>query len=49
MSKDFLTHARRNPDYRKDRVRDFRDVEIRPGIDVVREQAKRCMGCGIPF
>ena len=49
MLKDFLNIPRRNPEYRKERASDFRDVEIRPEAKVVMEQARRCMSCGIPF
>lgn len=49
MSKEFLEIPRRNPEYRKERTRDFCDVEIRPDAQTVKMQAKRCMGCGVPF
>lgn len=49
MSKNFLQITRRNSEYRKERISDFKDVEIRPNADAVMEQSKRCMNCGIPF
>lgn len=49
MPKEFLTVKRRDPQYRESRTADYRDVEIRPDAATVREQSKRCMGCGIPF
>jgi glutamate synthase (NADPH/NADH) small chain len=47
----FLEIARRDPDERDvaDRVRDFAAIERRLPLLVVREQARRCMGCGVPF
>lgn len=49
MLKDFLQIPRRNPQYRAGRTEDFKDVEIRPSREIVAEQSKRCMGCGIAF
>src|SRR5436190_18899923 len=45
----FLEHARAEPHRRPiaERLRDWREVE-HVG-DVVREQAGRCMDCGVPF
>lgn len=47
----FLELARRDPDEREvaERVRDFRAIERRLPVLSVREQARRCMGCGVPF
>jgi glutamate synthase (NADPH/NADH) small chain len=52
MSKrGFLEIARRYPDERDagERVRDFAAIERRLPILEVRAQARRCMGCGVPF
>jgi len=47
----FLDIARRDPDERDivERVRDFAAIEKRLPVIAVREQARRCMGCGVPF
>jgi glutamate synthase (NADPH/NADH) small chain len=47
----FLQIQRRVQPYRPVEVRrsDYRDVNTRPAPDLVREQARRCMGCGVPF
>lgn len=49
MASEFLNIPRLNLGYRQERVSDFDEVEIRPTIGQIEEQAKRCMGCGIPF
>ena len=49
MSTDFVDITRRDAIYRENRLADFSDVELRPSAELVREQARRCMGCGIPF
>ena len=47
----FLEIPRKDPGYRpvEERVRDFRQVELRLSDATLREQAGRCMDCGIPF
>jgi glutamate synthase (NADPH) small chain len=47
----FLTIERRLAGYRPvdDRRADWRDVNARPEPDLVRDQARRCMDCGVPF
>ncbi len=47
----FLEHRRRDTPHRPvdERVRDWKEVQADPSITVVREQAARCMDCGIPF
>jgi glutamate synthase (NADPH/NADH) small chain len=47
----FLEVARRIPGYRpaEERVRDWRAVERLPLAAEAREQASRCMDCGVPF
>jgi glutamate synthase (NADPH) small chain len=47
----FLTIERRLAGYRPvdDRRHDWRDVNARPETDLVRDQARRCMDCGVPF
>jgi glutamate synthase (NADPH) small chain len=47
----FLTIRRRVAPYRpvEERVRDHRHPARPASVDLVREQAARCMGCGVPF
>jgi glutamate synthase (NADPH/NADH) small chain len=47
----FLDVPRRDPGYRPrdERTQDFREVEQRLDDAALREQASRCMDCGIPF
>src|SRR5690606_1317094 len=47
----FLRYPRRTPKPRPVpvRIRDWREVYPRAGDDLVREQATRCMDCGVPF
>jgi glutamate synthase (NADPH/NADH) small chain len=47
----FLQIQRRVAGYRPvaERRADWRDVNAVPADDVVREQARRCMDCGVPF
>ena len=49
MSTSFIDIKRREAQYRENRVRDFRDVEVRPSLEEVKIQASRCMNCGVPF
>lgn len=49
MYRAFLDTARLNPGYRSGRTADFAEVENRLSAEEVKGQAKRCMGCGIPF
>ncbi len=47
----FVTFRRRVAGYRPahERVGDHRDQAVAAGEPLVREQAARCMGCGVPF
>jgi glutamate synthase (NADPH) small chain len=47
----FLTIRRRIAPYRpvEERVRDHRHPALPAAVGLVREQAARCMGCGVPF
>ena len=47
----FLEIARRSSDYRPvaERLADQQHQAIPPSDEQVREQATRCMGCGVPF
>ncbi len=47
----FLEYARQVPGYRpvEDRRHDWRAVEAPPLDEAMREQAARCMDCGVPF
>ncbi|MBT8225382.1 MAG: glutamate synthase subunit beta [Dactylosporangium sp.] len=49
--KGFLTFTRRTPALRpvEERVGDWRDVYQSAGENLIREQATRCMDCGIPY
>jgi len=53
MGKDrgFLECRRKEPAYRprEERLKDFRAVELRLKDSEIREQAARCMDCGVPF
>jgi len=49
MATEFLDIKRLSNVYRSNRLNDFCDVEKRPNELQVREQASRCMSCGIPF
>ena len=47
----FLEHRREDTPYRpvEERLRDWHEVQADPPPQQVREQAARCMDCGIPF
>jgi NAD(P)H-dependent glutamate synthase small subunit len=49
--KGFLKYARREVRHRpvEDRIRDFKELELPLTPDEIRQQAARCMDCGIPF
>ncbi len=49
--KGFLKHKRRDVRRRpvEERIRDFRELDLSLTPDEVRQQAARCMDCGIPF
>ncbi len=49
--KGFLKYPRKDPGYRpaEERIKDFDQVELRLTDQELREQAARCMDCGIPF
>ena len=49
MGTEFLDIGRREHQYREGRLRDYRDVEVRASASEIREQARRCMDCGVPF
>ena len=53
MAKDrnFLDTKRVDAVYRPvaERLKDYNEVEVHPALDVLKEQASRCMSCGIPF
>ncbi len=51
MKRAFLDVKRQAHSYRpiEERIRDFNEVEVPPKADVLKEQAERCMDCGIPF
>ena len=47
----FLDKERKNPPYRdvKERVKDYKEVATRLNKEELKDQAERCMNCGIPF
>ena len=47
----FLHHERRELPLRKvsERIKDFREVSILSKPEEIRDQAARCMDCGVPF
>ncbi len=47
----FIEFNRVNPGYRpvKERVKDFRELEIPLTPDALKQQTARCMDCGVPF
>lgn len=49
--KGFIEIPRQEAEYRpvKERLRDFNEVEIRLSDEQTRQQAARCMDCGVPF
>ena len=49
--KDFLKYPRQEPGHRpvKERVHDFAELNLPLTPDDIRQQAARCMDCGIPF
>jgi glutamate synthase (NADPH/NADH) small chain len=49
--KGFLKYARREVGHRpvEERIRDFKELELPLTPDEIRQQAARCMDCGIPF
>ncbi|MBN2138889.1 MAG: glutamate synthase subunit beta [Sedimentisphaerales bacterium] len=51
QTKGFLKYKRKNAAYRpaEQRVADFNEIEMPLSPDDIREQAARCMDCGIPF
>ncbi|NOZ22639.1 MAG: glutamate synthase subunit beta [Planctomycetes bacterium] len=48
--KGFLEHARKDPRKRpvEERVQDYREIERPLSLEELREQASRCMDCGVP-
>ncbi len=53
MGKDggFLEYGRKEPGYRqkRQRLKDYNEVELRLSEEELTEQAARCMDCGVPF
>jgi len=49
--KGFMEVDRRDPGYRpvEERVKDYNEVELRLSDEELKEQASRCMDCGVPF
>lgn len=49
--KGFLKYKRKKVSYRpvEQRVRDFKEVEVPLTPEEIKEQAARCMDCGVPF
>ena len=49
--KAFLKYKRQNISYRsvEERIHDFKEMDLPLTPDQIRQQAKRCMDCGIPF
>lgn len=47
----FLEHERALPPKRpvKERLRDYREIELHLPVVAIREQGARCMNCGVPF
>ena len=47
----FYDLERRAHTYRpiEERIHDFREVEVPPPPEILKQQAERCMDCGIPF
>ncbi|MHC4150466.1 MAG: glutamate synthase subunit beta [Planctomycetota bacterium] len=47
----FLKHKRQQVGYRpvKERIHDFKELELSLSPDQIKDQAARCMDCGIPF
>ena len=51
LKRAFLDLERRAHSYRplEERIHDFKEVEVPPSPEILRQQAERCMDCGIPF
>lgn len=51
LKRAFLDLERRAHSYRplEERIHDFKEVEVPPPPEILRQQAERCMDCGIPF
>ncbi|MDN6436719.1 MAG: glutamate synthase subunit beta, partial [Lactococcus sp.] len=47
----FMKYKRKDNPYRSvsERVLDFKELQIPLDVEERKEQAARCMGCGIPF
>ncbi|NQT61141.1 MAG: glutamate synthase subunit beta [Bacteroidetes bacterium] len=47
----FMEYERKTPEYRpvEDRIQDFNEIEISLSDDQLKQQAARCMDCGVPF
>lgn len=50
-NRNFLDINRVDAGYRPvaERLKDYDEVELHPALEVLKEQASRCMSCGIPF
>ena len=49
--RSFIEHKRKDPGYRpkEERLKDFKDVELRLSDKELKNQAARCINCGTPF
>ncbi len=47
----FMEYDRKSPEYRpvEERIQDFMEIEISLSDDELKQQAARCMDCGVPF
>ena len=47
----FMEYDRKSPEYRpvKERIQDFNEIEISLSDEDLKQQAARCMDCGVPF
>jgi len=47
----FIEYKRQNTHYRDplERIRDWKEISVLPSESTIRQQAARCMDCGVPF
>ncbi|MDR1092603.1 MAG: glutamate synthase subunit beta [Clostridiales bacterium] len=47
----FLEYERKDPGHRpvRERIKDYGEFTLPPGLDTLKTQAARCMDCGVPF
>lgn len=47
----FIEYKRQNAHYRDplERIRDWKEISVLPSESTIRQQAARCMDCGVPF